>query len=210
MKVVRNIPVPIGAPRALYLTFDDGPDPRSTPAVLALLKELAVPATFFVITNQALRERALFLEVASRHAIGNHSLDHRYSNYFTGQRALTDWVRRSEDLLFSALGHSTVGFRSPAGVRTPPLGRALDELGVPNILWARRFFDTRFHWTEARALRSLARTGPGDIILLHDRQPEDRVPEFLQTLRTYVKEARLQGFEFARLDPAVCLTTAKA
>jgi peptidoglycan/xylan/chitin deacetylase (PgdA/CDA1 family) len=113
---------------------------------------------------------------------------------------MLDWVKQSEDEISQHLGEPTIGFRPPAGVRTPELHWALKELGMPMILWRRRFFDTRFLWKPGRALRSLARTGPGEIVLLHDRQTEARLPAFLGTLKVYIEEARRRGYKFLKLD----------
>jgi hypothetical protein len=67
----------------IYLTFDDGPCLGCTDKVLDLLHEYEVKATFFVIVEKAEDN----LDIISRmkkegHAIGNHSLDHSYSNFF--------------------------------------------------------------------------------------------------------------------------------
>ena len=63
--------------RAVALTFDDGPDPRTTPRVLQLLEDFGVRATFFMVGDSAARAPALVREVAAAgHAIGNHSWSH--------------------------------------------------------------------------------------------------------------------------------------
>src|SRR5260221_9567843 len=68
---------------AVVLTFDDGPDPVVTPAVLDLLDARGAKATFFCIGEQAARHRALAAEIARRgHRLENHSYTHRNGFFF--------------------------------------------------------------------------------------------------------------------------------
>jgi peptidoglycan/xylan/chitin deacetylase (PgdA/CDA1 family) len=183
--------------KLLYLTFDDGPDNFSTASVLDLLDRQQVRATFFVISEKVQQHSQLFERIKSTgHAVGNHSLDHRYSAFFKGKRALKNWIEQSESILKASLGEKTIGFRPPAGVQTPELYTVVRELGMPLVLWQTRFFDTTFTWTQRRALRSLKTARSGDIILLHDRQSLARLPKFLETLEAYILAAKSAGFEF--------------
>ena len=195
----RNLSPGTGKPR-IYLTFDDGPDPDCTPEVLKILERLAVRATFFVIANKAQANRALFSEIAKKHAIGNHSLDHSFRPFFATRKTLLEWIEKSERIFREELHVRPVAFRAPAGVRTPPLYWALRKLDLPLVHWNRRFYDTRFAWTEKKALRSLARTTDGSIILLHDTHRGERKSLFLKTLVSYIEGAVAQGFQFEVLD----------
>jgi peptidoglycan/xylan/chitin deacetylase (PgdA/CDA1 family) len=183
----------------IYLTFDDGPDPESTPAVLDLLRKHGVAATFFLIANKAHRYPQLSSRIVSEgHSVGNHSLDHRYGVFFSGRKTMIRWIQEAQ-AVFKGLGIETIGFRPPAGVRTPELHRALSELEIPLILWEKRFFDRTLKWTSIRARRSLRTTRPGAIVLLHDRQPQQRLANFLETLDDYILTAKKQGLNFQAL-----------
>jgi peptidoglycan/xylan/chitin deacetylase (PgdA/CDA1 family) len=199
---IRIVPTGAGEPTArLYLTFDDGPHPQATPAVLEVLARHGAPATFFLVGQRAAVERGLVADVLrAGHAIGNHSSDHGYGHFFRGRRHLRDWVADSEALLEDVTGRPTAGFRPPAGVRTPELGWALAELGVPLVMWRVRFFDAVVPWRPLWAHASLRMTPPGAIVLLHDGQPAGRLPGFLATLDSYLAEARQRGFIFAALS----------
>jgi peptidoglycan/xylan/chitin deacetylase (PgdA/CDA1 family) len=204
--VVRRIPQ---KGNWLYLTFDDGPQ-TSTPEVLEVLEQLKISATFFLIGNSAKNNRSLIKEMKKLgHAFGNHSIDHAYQPFFQSRDKILQWLSQSEELLASELGHESVGFRPPAGVQTPPLHWAANNLQLPLILWSRRFFDTVVKWTPSRALNSLDKTQSGDIILLHDGQSQKRLPEFLLTLKIYIEEARKRGFEFETLNRKVCVEALK-
>ena len=181
----------------IYLTFDDGPDPRSTAAVLNILDRYKAKASFFVITQNAKNNLSLIREIKSAsHSIGDHSLDHRYRYYFQGRQTLLKWITASTETLNEMLGEDNIGFRPPAGIRTPELHWALRKLDISLIYWKIRFFDTTFSWSPARAEASLKRTCSGDIILLHDAQSENRLSRFLQTLSIYIEKAMAMGFKF--------------
>ncbi len=190
----------------LYLTFDDGPEPRCTSAVIQALDHWSAKATFFVVAQKAKQNKELIRELlASGHAIGNHSLDHRYSAFFQSQQKLSQWMVESEDRISQLIGQATVGFRPPAGVVTPVLRRAAGELKMPIILWNIRFFDTVFRWTPEKALSSFGKTGPGSIVLLHDRQSYPTFPLFLEALNAYSGEAQRLKFSLTALTRERCL-----
>ncbi len=185
---------------SIFLTFDDGPG-EETMAVLDSLDKFAAKATFFVVAEKIAGHRDVLQEIQRRgHSVGNHSLDHKYSVFFRPRRELLEWVRKSEGTLSDVLGTSSVGFRPPAGVVTPPLKWALAELKIPLILWNRRFYDSVIPWTMGRALRSLDKTHSGDIILLHDNHGPQRLVGFLKTLDAYLAAAQSKGFKFRAIS----------
>src|SRR6266481_4177558 len=72
------------AGKACALTFDDGPNPRATPQLLALLEKHRVPATFFVLGKYVKQYPALTAEIlAAGHAVGNHTYSHFSLIFFT-------------------------------------------------------------------------------------------------------------------------------
>ena len=90
-----------------------------------------------------------------------------------------------------------MGFRSPAGVETPPLWDTLKELDMPLIHWDVRFFDAVWPWTPRKAEKSLHRLRSGSIILLHDRQKPANEDLFLDTLDLYIDRIKDSGLDFA-------------
>ncbi len=186
----------------LFLTFDDGPDEHGTAATLDVLARHGATATFFVIASEARRRPDLLKRIADAgHAVGNHSLDHKWRAFFASRRHMLAWVGESERILADLLGHPTVGFRSPAGVHTPPLAWALSELDLPLIHWDVRFYDAVWPWRAERALKSLEATAPGSVVLLHDRQRPKNLAKYLETLALYVPAAQTEGFALTRLPP---------
>jgi peptidoglycan/xylan/chitin deacetylase (PgdA/CDA1 family) len=193
ISIVRKIP----SIAEIYLTFDDGPDEASTPAVLDVLAETNTRATFFVIAEKAKRSPELLQQmVRAGHSIGNHSLDHRWGKYFQGKLKLKEWVSDSEKTLQDLSGQKTVGFRPPAGVWTPELRFALNELSMPLVLWNVRYFDTQFRFTRERAERSSQKLDAGSIILLHDRKAKDELIEFSSSLRILIELQKMKARNF--------------
>lgn len=200
---MRRIPSSPESP-SLFLSFDDGPGPEMTPAVLDVLAEHDCKATFFLVAKRAERARDVVGRmIEAGHAIGNHSLDHTWTVFFRGPRAMLEWIAESERRLQDLYGRETVGFRSPAGVRTPVLHWALRELDIPLVHWNLRSFDRAHAWTEKRAMRALDAAQPGSIVLLHDTHRAPHVEEFLRSLRTFLCEAKRRGFRFAPLHRRV-------
>jgi len=180
----------------LHLTFDDGPEPSSTPQVLDLLDRTNVKATFFLITKKAEKNPQLTERILkSGHTIGNHSLDHTYGVFFKRREAMLSWISESEKRLSHCIGKPSIGFRPPNGICTPHLHWALNELKMPLILWDIRFFDAVWGLSVRRVKKSFKKARDGSIVLLHDKQPSSRLPEFLLALETYITEARRLDFK---------------
>jgi peptidoglycan/xylan/chitin deacetylase (PgdA/CDA1 family) len=196
----RLVPVNHLHGKSIFLTFDDGPTPSATEEVLDILVRKNASASFFVIAERAEAQAKLIGRMqASGFAIGNHSLDHHYSPFFGSTAAMQAWISDAEFKLQKLTSKPSIGFRSPAGVQTPKLHRALSEAGLPLIHWNKRFFDAVLPWSKALALRSLDATPSGSIVLLHDSQSGFRKKVFLSTLAAYIDRAHELGFSFLPL-----------
>ena len=194
---VRNIPV---SRDSVYLTFDDGPDPTTTPLVLDLLAQKNAKATFFVIGTQAKAYPDILKRIVREgHAVGDHSWDHRYYRFFLGKRSLKKWITNSQRNLFELTGTTPVGFRSPAGVRTPELHAALDTLNIPLIHWNQRCYDTLFTFNPRKARKLLFRIHEGDILLLHDHKQAKQLTPFLQGLECLLDGIINRNLKFSKL-----------
>lgn len=184
----------------IFLTFDDGPDPETTPHVLDRLKEGGVRATFFVIAEKAERFPLLIERIVKEgHRLGNHSSNHQYKGYFQSVERTKHWVLDAKKRIESLSGSKTVGFRPPAGVRTPVLHKALNEIDIPMIYWSKRFFDTRFLFDSKKAEKAAGSLSAGDIVLLHDLQTQEKRSAFLEGLSTFIRSTHLRGRSFSLL-----------
>jgi peptidoglycan/xylan/chitin deacetylase (PgdA/CDA1 family) len=150
----------------VVLTFDDGPHPEGTPAVLDALGQNK--AVFFMIGEQVERYGSLAAEVAAAgHEIALHGYRHRNQMRVT-PRWLRDDLARGADAIASATGRAPRLYRPPYGIFTPP-GLALASEKHDLLLWSKWGRDWRRR-TTPQQIASLATRdlSDGDVILLHD------------------------------------------
>ncbi len=125
----------VGAPGHVALTFDDGPDPASTPAFLATLERLGVRATFFMLGDMARRAPGLAAEVvAAGHEVGVHGDRHR-SQLRLSPGVVADDLARARDSVAAAAGVEPVWFRPPYGTLSLGGMRAARRAGMRTVLW---------------------------------------------------------------------------
>lgn len=151
------------------ITIDDGPDPTVTPAVLDLLEQQGVKATFFCIGERARRQPTLCREIARRgHAVENHTMYHRHHFSLRSPWGYVGELQAAQDALAAITGVRPVFFRAPAGLRNVFLDPVLALFGLRLASWTRRGFDTRERDPEAVLAKLLEGLQGGDILLLHD------------------------------------------
>jgi peptidoglycan/xylan/chitin deacetylase (PgdA/CDA1 family) len=154
--------------RAVALTFDDGPDPEHTPAVLDVLAREGVQATFFLIGRRAERAPELVRRmVAEGHDLGNHTLSHR-SLWGLGPRETTREMRGGHEAIAQAAGGAPSFFRPPWGKTNLAMFPALKALGTPCVFWTIQPEGRRPVSPQAQLRRAAARVRPGAIFDLHD------------------------------------------
>jgi peptidoglycan/xylan/chitin deacetylase (PgdA/CDA1 family) len=180
--------------RQVALTFDDGPHPQGTPAVLEILAREQVPATFFLVGEQVRRSPGLAGEiVAAGHAVALHCDRHRNLLRLAPPQVRAD-LDRAEDRIRAATGAELSWYRPPYGVFTAAALWQARRRGWRPLLWT--------HWGrdwEARASAESVHTlvttgaGPGSVLLLHDaddygapgcwRAAVAALPRVIETLR---------------------------
>ncbi len=124
-----------GAAGHVALTFDDGPDPRSTPRFLDLLSRRDVRATFFMLGSMAAAAPGMAGEIAAAgHEIAVHGWDHRYLT-LRGPVAAYDDIARARDTIADATGRVPAFFRPPYGVLSGGALLAARRLTLRPLLW---------------------------------------------------------------------------
>ncbi|MBA4368907.1 MAG: polysaccharide deacetylase family protein [Desulfobacterium sp.] len=157
--------------KAVSLTFDDGPDPVSTPALLNLLKNKNILATFFVTGENASRHPDLIQAILRQgHTIGNHSYHHDPLIMLKNSKRLFQEIQLAQDIL-KTFGIHTLAFRPPAGITNPKLGKILSGLGMYCVNYSCRAFDMGNRRIQNLSGKILRKIQPGDIVLLHDIIP---------------------------------------
>ncbi len=155
----------------ISLTFDDGPDPQTTEALLKLLKKYRIKASFFVIGDRIRRYPELArLILDEGHELGNHSQHHDSLLMLKSKSHLFREIEDCQKELRS-LGIEAYAFRPPVGITNPKLFRILISLGMYCVAFNRRprdFGNRKTRHLKKRVLKSLK---SGDIVLLHDKAP---------------------------------------
>ncbi|MGZ4677418.1 MAG: polysaccharide deacetylase family protein [Acidimicrobiia bacterium] len=159
----------VGEPGHVALTFDDGPDPVSTPKFLAVLDELGVRATFFLLGDMARLAPGLAAEVAAAgHEIGVHGDRHR-SQLRLSPRVVAEDTARARDAVASATGVDPVWFRPPYGTLSLSGIRAARRRRLRTVLWTTWGRDWRAEATpESVVADVLSGYVDGGTVLLHD------------------------------------------
>jgi peptidoglycan/xylan/chitin deacetylase (PgdA/CDA1 family) len=193
--------------REIALTIDDGPDPEVTPAVLDMLDQLQVKATFFCIGEKARRHPALCREIAARgHDVQNHSERHRHNFAMLGPRGYRLELQAAQDSIGAITGRRPQFFRAPAGLRNPFLGPVLERMDLRLASWTRRGYDTRSGDAAVVSRRLLPALRPGAILLMHDgncARSAAGVPVILDVLPGLVRQASAAGLHFVTLSHAL-------
>lgn len=151
------------------LTFDDGPHPHGTPAVLDALAAARVPATFFLAGEQVERRPALAREiVAAGHEVALHCHRHRTLLRLAPWQVRSDLLRAAAAIA-EATGREPRLYRPPYGVLNAAALALARRHGWEIVLWTHEGHDWQRRTTpSAIAARVTRRIGPGDVLLLHD------------------------------------------
>jgi len=194
------------AARQIALTFDDGPDPETTPRVLAILDRHCIKATFFLVGIYAeTRPDLVRLIAAHGHTIGTHSDTHpnlRNLSQASAQREITRGFAAAEAALASAPPSDQARlapfFRFPGLNDDKSLRRWLGARNIATVscdFGADDWKQVNADQVYARALQNIDRLGRG-ILILHDtkRHTADMLARLIVTLRA-------RGYTFVQLQP---------
>lgn len=159
----------------IALTFDDGPDPRTTRRVLATLAAGGHRATFFVIGAKAERHPEVIREICDQgHEIAVHAYEHsRLYSFWAPSRIERD-IERARTVLEGICGVRPVLFRPPVGHVSPRTAAGSRRAKVKLIAWTVRALDgIPFAKPEAVARRVERGLSDGSIVMLHDAAERD-------------------------------------
>lgn len=195
--------LPVRPPKpVVYLTFDDGPDPHSTPILLDVLKSYDIPATFFILGHNTINIPDIAVRtVEEGHSVANHTYDHR-SLTRSGAAAQ---LQKTQETIESTTGVRPTCYRPPYGSTNDGVRAAGGQLGLTEWLWD---LDTR-DWDEKvpneEIVAALNRTEDheydtgleGPVILMHDAGPEGL--RTVEALKIWL-EANHKRFDFRVLE----------
>ncbi len=181
-----------GCGNRVFLTFDDGPTPETTPMVLDLLKTEGVKATFFCLGAAALQRPELLLRIRNEgHALGNHSWSH-LNGWKTETAKYVSDVQRCAEVVSSPL------FRPPYGSITFRQAKALAGMGYRIVMWSSLSgdYDPRKRPQEC-AQNVLKGLKPGDIMVFHDSAKSRN--NVMGALPEVIRGVRERGYQFDTL-----------
>lgn len=156
--------------RGYALTFDDGPHAEGTPAILELLAQQQVHATFFLVGEQVARNPTLAHEIVSAgHAIGLHCDRHR-NLLRLGPRAVAEDIARARARIEDATGCPIERYRPPYGIFNAAALAIARRRDWRPLLWTRWGRDWEAQATPASIAERLVggEVAPGSVLLLHD------------------------------------------
>ncbi|MFZ4620383.1 MAG: polysaccharide deacetylase family protein [Bacteroidota bacterium] len=183
--------------RKVFLTFDDGPHTTATPAVLDVLKEHGIRATFFLSgKNIAGREPIVQRIITEGHSIGIHAFNHSRSLAFSKERTKEE-IQRTEHLLAPFLTSKPRLFRPPFGFFSWNTIAAAKELGYVLVMWScltGDFSSLSNKKVTDIAIKDLAH---GSILVFHDNDlTENKIADLLNDV---IPKIRALGFEFGAI-----------
>lgn len=169
--------------RRIHFTFDDGPEPRTTPAMLQALDDLHVKATFFLsawrldANRRGSDERARIAEEILRrgHSVASHSFQHVPMPPMS-EAAVVDQIERSGSILTRVVGFRPVFFRPPHGLRSARVDAALAQRDYTTVIWnlnptdysVRDAQTVLHHFNNMLRYRLEHENVLGGIVLMHD------------------------------------------
>ncbi|MGH9969481.1 MAG: polysaccharide deacetylase family protein [Pyrinomonadaceae bacterium] len=183
--------------REVAFTFDDGPNPNTTPKLLDILAANNIKAVFFVVGN--MMSTAAARSIVKRafdegHHIGNHSFSH--PNLKTLSEAkVRDQVRRTHDLI-SDYTHDFKFFRPPYGATNTTVNKVIHEFDYQQVLWSVDTMDWKFK-TKAKWVdfgMNQIKSREDSIVLMHDIHPTtvNNVQTFITKIEKLPKIAFVQ------------------
>lgn len=188
-----------GAAPPLALTFDDGPDPETTPRVLQVLAEERVRATFFVQGDRAAAHPELVRRMlAEGHEVASHGYHHRSAARRWPWECFRD-IHRGADTLAQILGRRPRYYRPPFGVYTMAVLLGARSAGLRPVQWTLDGRDWDPATTVPQIVDHLSREArPGGIILLHDEGSGGH--KTAQVLPLLIRRLRAKGLGLAPLS----------
>ena len=200
--------MPAGDPPTVYLTFDDGPNPTATPALLDTLARHGVSATFFVIDKHNTAATAPIVRRAFEegHAVALHW--HSRNLMFYGPSLVATTLQEASARLEVLTGYQPCrAFRPHGGNRSIPLIMGAARAGYVVVGWGWMLWD--FNWFRRRNADDLvprltAHASPGDIVVIHDGHHVDPRADrayAIETVDRLIPALQARGFQFGTICP---------
>lgn len=192
-KVIKKVPT---THKVVALTIDDGPHYKTTPQVLAVLREKKVKLTLFILGENAASHPEILAEaVADGHEIATHAYSHNLLNRMD-KRAIGEEFDKAEKVI-TAVAPKPVLFRPPGGAYNDNVLAEAQVRGYTTILWSIDTGDWRRPSVSHVVDSVVNHVQPGSIVLLHDGQYPLPTPEALGII---IDKLREQGYSIVTVS----------
>lgn len=185
----------------IALTFDDGPHPRYTKEILAILEEYQICATFFIIgVNASNYPEDLQRIVDAGCEIGNHTDSHCRIKALSEEEIRTE-ITQCEERIYRLCGVHPHVFRPPEGMMNDSLKKVASEMGYQLVLWS---IDTKdWAMNPPREIQNTVKNQirGGDIILMHDYVSGGNTT--CAALRLLIPMLLARGYEFVTVSELI-------
>tara|TARA_Y100000310_G_C20695443_1_gene825374 strand:- start:3294 stop:4031 length:738 start_codon:yes stop_codon:yes gene_type:complete len=188
----------------IFLTFDDGPGPK-TLEVAQMLHELGVPSTFFMVGKNMEKMPEVVKKVAELgHAIGVHAYSHEQLGKLGPEQTMAE-IKKAADLIEKLTGKKPTLFRAAYGALSANSLGVLKKLGLKHVDWSLDTLDWKRALKGGRidAGNIVRRAKNGDVVLFHDGAVKEhagndgvRGRNLMVALPSLVRDLRSKGFEF--------------
>lgn len=181
----------------IHLTFDDGPNPATTPYLLELFEEEGVKATFFVIGNQVEKHEDLLLEISKQgHTIGNHTYSHAFLPMLSRQKMEKEILTTNERIK-DVTGQNPKLFRPPFGIVDKKAHLLLQEQDMKTVYWSAFSEDWRQIGERSVVDRLSKYAVPGGIIIMHELEPTGN--QTIGAARSLIRKLKERNYKFSAI-----------
>ena len=180
--------------KLVALTFDDGPHPTGTPAILAQLRRFHVPATFFVVGRNVEKYPDLLREEA---ALGNDIANHSWHHFQGVKLTAEQWhdeIEGNNRIIANVLGVAPRWFRAPGCHYSLEALQSVRGLKMVRADTSNNSGDWEGGDPAKTVARVLNRLAPGQVLLFHDS-----VPQTAQALPILLRELKARGYRCVTL-----------
>ena len=194
----------------IYLTFDDGPSSNITPAILDILKEKNVKATFFVLNYGEDKEEIIKREYEEGHTVGIHGYSHDLKVIYESEDAYMENITKLQEKIKETTGYTSIITRFPGGSSNtisdynPGIMTRLSKLVLEK---GYKYFDWNVSAEDARGKRipedmynnviDYLKSGERNVVLMHDFGRNEELLEILPSIIDYGKQ---NGYVFEKIS----------
>jgi peptidoglycan/xylan/chitin deacetylase (PgdA/CDA1 family) len=188
--------------KVVALSFDDGPHPEFTPAIVDILDQYQSPATFFLVGRHVLQQPELAQRLAAGpHEIANHTFNHRILPMLNDLAALHE-IRRADHVIREITGCAPRLLRPPMGLFSRRVVDLIEGCGYSTVIGDVYPRDPNLPGRETIYRRVMRRVRPGSIIILHDGGNTSRTDrsQTVWAVERIVENLRAQNYRFATIS----------